>query len=538
MLLRIVVGGGALAAVVCALVGCGDSPATGQDAAIPDLTMVNVPEDGGDDLASTDGGTVDGGDGGADTHQALRLPADAVPLKQDGGVDYYEIHIKPGMEQVVPGAMTPILGFDGHWPGPTVHATLGRPTTLRIFNDLPVAENISIHNHGHNVIHAYDGHPSDNVVAKGAFYDYKYPNMQEGGTAPNLHGAGTYFFHDHVQALTAQHVYSGMSAFYLIHPAAGSAEAALNLPSGAYDIPLLIQDRSFNADNTLRYDATVIKGFQGEVMVVNGTAQPFLKVARRKYRFRVLNAANARFIRIGLSTGSMYQIGSDGGLLPTRLNPSKIALGPAERADIVIDFAQYKIGDVITMTNDDPFMPAIPEVMQFRIDRDEADTSTLPTDLNPTFVRYTAATPAVTRTRDVVFSYDSGAAEWKLNGKTYDSSATEFNDSKLGDVEIWNLKNTDTAFLVPHPFHQHLIEFQILDICPMATPNCGVAPVGSQAGWKDTVSVPPTSIVRIKMQWYYNGAATDPYAAGSYVFHCHNLEHEDHSMMLQQLVSP
>src|SRR5512141_505257 len=101
MLFRIAVRGGACA-LVLALGACSDNT-TAPDASMPDLTVA-LPEDGGNvDFAGIDAGTSDGGDGGVDTHQPLRLPADAVPLKQDGGVDYYEIHVKPGMEQVLPG---------------------------------------------------------------------------------------------------------------------------------------------------------------------------------------------------------------------------------------------------------------------------------------------------------------------------------------------------------------------------------------------------------------------------------------------------
>jgi FtsP/CotA-like multicopper oxidase with cupredoxin domain len=325
----------------------------------------------------------------------------------------------------------------------------------------------------------------------------------------------------------------------LIHPQAGSTEAALNLPSGAFDIPLMIQDRSFNADNTLNYNVSFVNGFQGDVLVVNGTAHPYMDVARRKYRFQMLNASNARRLDVGLSSGSMYQISTDGGLLPTQLNPSKIPLAPAERVDVVIDFAQYALGDVVTLTNDDPFTPMQPEIIQFRVKTDQTDTSSLPVSLNGAFTPYTATTPATTRSRSITFDYDSTGGQWRMNGNTYNPTAFEFNTTHINDVEIWSLTNSDVTHPIPHPFHQHLVQFQILDICPVATPNCGTAPPGPLSGWKDTVLVPASSIVRIKMKFYYSNPADIATAFASpapYVFHCHNLEHEDHAMMLQQQI--
>lgn len=553
----------ALALVVCSLlVGCKKGSSANGDGGSPDL---HAGVDGGppdlipQDLTMTDdaGPDLSGAGSDMDDHNALKIMPSAVPLKTDGGVDYYEMHVKEADQQVLPGNKTKIWGFDGIWPGPTVHATLGRPVTIKIFNDLPVNEKLSIHNHGHNVASAYDGHPSANVINQTASYEYKYPNMQGGGTAPNLQGAATYFFHDHVADLTAAHVYKGIAAFYLIHPMAGSTEAGLNLPSGAYDIPLMIADRTFNADNSLSSTANVVTGFQGQTMTVNGTVKPFLEVARRKYRFRLLNASPARRLNVGLSAGTMFQIASDGGLLPSPISPSRVLLGPAERADIVIDFSKYAIGDTVTLTNSDSFSPVIPEIMQFRVVRNETDTSTLPPVLDASFVRYkevvgtdmapAESVPPTTRTRSLSFTFDSAASMWKINGKTYNPSAYEFGtdsdtaqNTKLGDTEIWTLINADNASQIPHPFHQHLVEFQILDVCPTNNPTCGTPPVASQQGWKDTVLVMPLTIVRVKMNFYFNGPETPAsvFPGDGYVFHCHTLEHEDHQMMLQQKVSP
>jgi spore coat protein A len=286
------------------------------------------------------------------------------------------------------------------------------------------------------------------------------------------------------------------------------------------------------------YNAATVNGFQGDVLVVNGTPHPYLSVSRQKYRFRLLNAANARRIDVGLSTGTMYQIATDGGLLPSLQSPSRIALAPAERVDIVIDFAQYRIGDVVTLLNDDPFTPVLPEIIQFRVTSNATDTSALPTMLNTLY----APLPAATNTRTIVFARNA-AGDWQMNSLSYDPASIAFPDVKLNTVETWVLQNIDP--LIPHPFHQHLVQFQIVDVCQMAAMSCdacktaatcGSMPPATQQGWKDTVLIPPQTQVRVKMKFYYTG--TDTFNGGQYVFHCHNLEHEDHAMMLQQTVSP
>jgi spore coat protein A, manganese oxidase len=507
-----------------------------------------------------------------DNHVPLLLVPNAVTA--DGGApgeDFYIFHVKQAQQQVLPGNKTTIWGFNGQWPGPTVHATMGRPVTMRVYNDLPVSENITIHNHGHNSLPAFDGHPSNFTIPPTGtnFYDYHYPNLQAGGTAPNYQGAGTYFIHDHLASLTAQHVYKGIAAFYIIHPAAGSDEANLNLPSGQYDIPLMLQDRLFKADNSLDYVVNHIQGFSGNVLVVNATPHPFLSVARRKYRFRILNNSNARRFNFGLSRGQMYQIATDGGLMAQQQNPTRIPLAPAERVEIVIEFAQYKIGDVVTLINDDPFTPPMPEILQFRVTSDATDNSNLPQNLNTQFLPYNAGTPTDTRQRTITIDFDGANSQWRMNQHIFNPTAYEFNSTKVGagsvitstgDVETWLLVNTDPQ--IPHPFHQHLVQFQIIEVCQGSqTGGCGVGPSGAQQGWKDTVLVPAGSTVKIKMKFYYSDPSANlstsfPSAAciancaactaspgnpdctaGAYVFHCHNLDHEDSAMMLQQVVS-
>jgi spore coat protein A, manganese oxidase len=523
-----------------ALAGCGNKMSM-QDAGVGDMAVPASGDMSGGDMTSTlaPGDMATGPD--LDNHQPLSIPQAAVPLTVDGGVDYYEIHAQAAQQQVLPGAKTTIWGFNGTWPGPTIHATMGRTVAVKMFNDLPTAnDSLTVHNHGHNVIAPYDGHPSQYQITQGSSYVYRYPNLQQGGTGPNYGGAGTYFYHDHEMGQTGLHFWMGLAGFYIIHPAPGSTEAGLGLPSGAFDVPLMVQDRSFSATNALVYTANTTPGTTGNLLLVNGTPHPFMQVARRKYRFRILNASNSRRLDVGLSKGSMSMIATDGGLMPAPLSTARIPLAPAERADIVVDFSQYKIGDVVSLVNDDTSASSLPEVLQFRVTSNATDTSMLPAALNPNPV---TISDTDTRERTLVFAQTGGM--WTINGQTF-SSTPAFTETHINDVETWSLENTDP--MIPHPFHQHLVQFQILDICPGATTaGCSTGPAPTQQGWKDTVLVPANSTVRIKMKFYYSGtgvAGVDPFPTTSmsspnnYVFHCHNLEHEDNFMMLQQTVSP
>ncbi|HVZ35624.1 MAG TPA: multicopper oxidase domain-containing protein, partial [Polyangiaceae bacterium] len=183
----------------------------------------------------------------------LPIPSVLAPAATDANADSYTMTIQPGTAQMKPGATTPIVGFNGITPGPTIVAQRGRSVQITQTNGW--TENVSIHNHGHKVAAASDGHPTD-FITPGNSKLYTYPNDQN---------AGTYWYHDHALDRTAPHVYQGLAGFYIIHD---PAEDTLQLPSGAYDVPLLIQDRSFNADNSLAYDPGTFLGFFGDTALV------------------------------------------------------------------------------------------------------------------------------------------------------------------------------------------------------------------------------------------------------------------------------
>jgi spore coat protein A, manganese oxidase len=463
---------------------------------------------------ASDAGTDDGAV--AHVYQAvsftLQLPLPPVlsPTSTDATTDYYNVEMKSGTKQIrSSGAATPIWGYNGMYPGPTIVATRGRNVNVTHKNSL--TENMTVHNHGHKVAASSDGHPTD-YITPGSSKVYTYPNDQRGGT---------YWYHDHTMDLTGPHVYKGLAAFYIIRD---PAEDALNLPSGAYDVPLVVQDKSFGSNNVLSYSSDASReGFLGSVAVVNGAETPNFNVANRKYRFRVLNGANARDWNFSLeksgsssyssSKESFQLIASDGGLLTAPLTVTSLRSAPAERHDIVVDFSLYPVGTKLTLKNAGDGWPNLSDVMQFTVNRAETDTSAVPAQLS-SITRY-ARTQSV-GTFDVSLDEGSrGGADWVINGLAYDPARIDVRNN-LNNVYIWRIRNNTRDM---HPFHKHLVQFNILSIN-------GAAPPPEKNGWKDTIAVDGGDTVEIIFK--------NETFAGTYVFHCHRLEHEDHRMMAQE----
>jgi FtsP/CotA-like multicopper oxidase with cupredoxin domain len=459
-------------------------------------------------LMSLDG-AADSGNSGTFT-MPMPVPAVLMPTSSDATTDRYELTVKAGTAAMRAGNPTPIVGFNGTYPGPTIIATKGKAVELKQTNSW--TENITIHNHGHKVAASSDGHPVD-YIAPGKSKTYFYPNDQR---------AATYWYHDHAMDLTGPHVYAGLVGFYIIHD---PAEDKLGLPSGNFDVPLLVQDKKLKDDNTLDYQAPGgQQGFLGDRAIVNGVETPYFEVATRKYRFRVLNGSNARFFTIGLQSGRSFQIiGTDGGLLAAPLAVKSLSIAPAERYDIVVDFSGDAIGssDVLTNSNS-AFSPPITTLMQFRVTSPSCDPTTVPAALS-TITRLAEADSKASVTLN--FSQDSGG--WMINGLLYDAARHDVT-SKAGDINIWRLVNASS---VTHPFHKHLVQFNVLDID-------GLPPPPELKGWKDTVQVPDGSTVRIIFRNEIVLEKVNPTDPQTFVFHCHILEHEDHRMMLQESVVP
>jgi len=455
----------------------------------------------------------------------LRIPPVLRPVRTDGSTDYYEIVQRPGSVQVLPGLSTALWGYNGIFPGPTIVSRRGRRTIVRHRNELPVP--VSVHLHGGKTPPEHDGYPTDLLLPAAGWSgghaghgqtsqgtkDYVYPLDQP---------AATLWYHDHRMDFTGPQVYRGLAGFHLVHD---DNEQSLPLPKGDRDIPLMICDRSFAEDGSFLYPALdpdlkdkpgvtrgYIRGVLGDVILVNGVAWPRLEVSNTRYRFRVLNASNARRYRLTLDPAphegrSFIQIGSDAGLLGQPINHTAIEFAPAERFDVIIDFSKYPVGTQVTLKND-LGDGSTTRVMRFDVVRQANDTTSVPGRLSD-FRTLSRSQASVTR--DFQFDQRGGDGSiWTINGQQFDPARDDA-QPKLGAVEIWRL-TTD----VHHPVHLHLAHFQVLS-------RTGRGAGEHDAGWKDTLDLRRGETAEVIAE--FSGYR------GRYVFHCHNLEHEDMAMM-------
>jgi spore coat protein A len=444
---------------------------------------------------------------------------------------------------------TRVWGFDDgtgpRTPGPTIEARRGVPVRVTWRNDLrdasgalrtthllPVdtcvhgadgAARTVIHLHGGHVPASSDGYPEATLLP-GQSVDYDYPNAQL---------PATLFYHDHAMGITRLNVYAGLAGVYLLRD---DVEEALGLPSGEYELALVLQDRTLRADGSLVYPAEWMDHFLGEVALVNGVVWPVLEVKRGKYRFRLVNGAGTRTFTLSLSDGApLVVLGSDGGLLPAPVTVTSLSLAPGERADVVVDFAGYAAGTTLFFVNDAPAVPndgALHDVMKLVVGGEPGHVAPLPSVLRPLAPLQPAGAAA---TRDLVLEHVAdpcGGGAYRINGLGWDDVVER---PVLGTTEIWRFINRTG---VSHPMHLHLVMFQVLDRQPFTVVGGAITPSGPPvppaahlAGWKDTVAVAPGEIVRV--------VARFEDFAGRFPYHCHVLEHEDHAMMRTfETVSP
>jgi spore coat protein A len=450
------------------------------------------------------------------------------PVASDANGERYEITQQAGKAQILPGLDTEVWGYNGIFPGPTIHARSGRQIVVAQRNALSVPT--VTHLHGGRTPVDSDGYPTDLVypesgwraasdhppvghTASGA-KDYTYPLNQR---------AATLWYHDHRMDFTGPQVFHGLAGFFLIRD---DEEASLPLPADERDIPLMICDRSFAADGSFDYpskDPTLhhpgvtggytgpMNGVLGDVVLANGAAWPYLEVANTRYRFRILNASNARRYRLALDPPpphgpAFVQVGSDGGLLASPVHRQHIDIAEAERFDVVLDFSAYRPGTRVRLVNQFGTGTSAGKVLEFRTTGRAPDHSHIPTRLSTlTPLRREQAST----TRDFVFNQgDKGV--WVINGNPFDPQRDDATP-RLDATEIWRL-TTDAH----HPIHLHLVHFQVLS-------RDGKGPGPYDTGWKDTIDLGSGETAEI--------ITTFTGYRGRYVFHCHNLEHEDMAMM-------
>ncbi|MDQ6764483.1 MAG: multicopper oxidase domain-containing protein, partial [Verrucomicrobiota bacterium] len=337
------------------------------------------------------------------------------------------------------------------------------------------------------------------LFGTGASRTYTFEGTEDGG---NERGT-MQFYHDHRMGEAGLNVWMGLQALYILDDPADPA----TLPSGAYELPLLIADRQFDANNQLEYYYDQA-GVVGDKVLVNGVYEPYLDVADRKYRLRILNGANARIYILTLSNGDAFtQIGTESGLLPAPVSRTAMEFGPAERLDVVVDFAG-RSGQEIYLMDAYKMTP----VLKFRVNQHATDNSSIPSTLRPL---PDIGAPTVTRN----FSFDFTSNHWTINGLSFNPGRIDARPV-LGTTERWVFTNPTGS---THLVHIHDVDQQCL--------SRDGGPCYPYEAMKETWSVGPGETLELKLKF------TDH--LGMYMLHCHILEHEDDGMMtLFEVVPP
>jgi len=444
--------------------------------------------------------------------------------------------------EVTKGEPISLANLDQSYLGPIIRVRKNQKIRIHFKNNLP--DRSIIHWHGLHVPAAMDGHPRY-VIPTGATYTYEFEVLNR---------AGTYWYHPHPHGRTGHQVYGGLAGLILV---ADDEEDTLGLPEGDLDIPLVIQDRLFANNNQLIYlprgMMDSMNGMLGDTICVNGKPAYELSVKTRIYRLRILNGSNSRIYKLAWSDDTpLTVIATDGGLLEKPVHKKYVVLGPGERIELWADFSKYPVGTSLQLVSkyfEDAMLSGgmghgmmrrgmmgnatdLPNgapftVLKIHIAREEKETRSLPEKLI-SIERY--------QSQDVEnvdtprrFSFFMRHMQGLINGRSFQMEDVAKDEMiRLNSTEHWELANDEPSMgmmmmPMPHPVHLHGMQFQIVQ-------RTGVLHSGYvDEGWKDTVLLMPGERVKIiaKFQKY----------RGLFLYHCHNLEHEDMGMMRNYLVT-
>lgn len=559
----------------------------------------------------------------------LPMPMTAIPDPSVyPGADYYDITMRPGTWRFHRdlGAAT-VWGYWAANPddlskpigmgylGPTINATLDRPTVMKSRNELPTThmfqyvvdqirsgnneltpmppppyrtelpfpENVNVwnvvHKHGGYTAPQSDGMPKQSFSPDGV-HGESYSTLDPSRVEPNeaIFGytnhehSSMLWYHDHGMGLTSVNVYAGLAALYFIRD---PADEGLGLPQDEFEVPLILQDRTFHPDGSLAYTMTEREG--EDTPIVNGKAYPFLAVEPRRYRLRILNASNERFwrLRFDVPRGVLPQptlpfwlIGTDGGFrAPLRM--LNFLFASAERYDLIVDFSAMPMGTNITLTNynapvhfPEGVGPEITEIMQFQVTKplSSPDRTTPPDRLNLPAVEPIEVSRHTRRREFVVYQHEIFTT-MTFNATPFAAPSEDFIEA--GSTEIWEYINPNHD---AHPMHVHLVNFQVLNRQPIDAAGYQAAyenwldggrrrqdkplladyltgppvpPDPDEAlARKDTVKAYSEMVTRIVVDGFEPPTETIAGIPGSgtefpatYIHHCHILEHEDDDLM-------
>jgi len=463
---------------------------------------------------------------------------------------------RPGEVSIFPGVPTQVwryhvrvnAGDDNRvmdiprsYLGPIIKVYRGEKIRIRFKNSIP--EESIVHWHGLHVPAIMDGHPRY-VIPQGQSYLYEFEVKNR---------AGTYWYHPHPHGRTGPQVYMGLAGLFLV---ADEEEQAVGLPHEEYDIPLVLQDRIFDSDNQLVYTTghrmEQMTGFLGDWIMVNGMPDFTLPVSTSAYRLRLLNGSNSRIYKLAWKDGRpLTIIGTDGGLLERPVYRRYAFLSPGERLEIWADFSDSPLGfetSIISLPFDAGAMAGgrmgrgmmmgggmgqnlrLPNgagfsVCKIKVTKNVIKQQTLPEELSE--IRPLPQDEAVNFYNPRQFYLTMRHMQWSINGRVFQMEDVADDEIvQLGSKEIWEFNNTGGGMMhmmnMPHPIHLHGKQFRVIE-------RSGVMHEGYvDEGWKDTVLLMPGERIRILVDF-------DDYP-GLFLYHCHNLEHEDMGMMRNYFV--
>lgn len=420
----------------------------------------------------------------------------------------------PGTNVLWPGKETAIYGLNGSYLGPTIRVNRGERFSAELRNQL-VGEDLVLHWHGLLAPEDMDGHPHY-AIGPGGTYNYDFLVNQR---------AATCWYHSHTDMRTGPQVYKGLAGFFIVHD---EEERGLGLPSGQYDVPLAIQDKRVSDDLQFQYNLTTLdkmRGWQGDTILVNGTPDASLGVARTLYRFRLLNAANARVWKVVFSDRRAFHlIANDGGLLEQPVVVDSFFLPPGARTEILVDFSGDALGtELILQSLEFDNGESIPgtrqgnpaDLIRFVVEREGASGGIVPETLS-SIPRLDPSAAVRTRT----FRTHMFDGRHAINDLSFEMMRVDF-EVPMGELEMWEFFNPSQQI---HPMHVHGVHFQVVKR------NGSTQLAAEDQGWKDTVLLFPYDRVEVLLRFEAH--------PGLFLLHCHNLEHEDDGMMMNFYVTP
>jgi FtsP/CotA-like multicopper oxidase with cupredoxin domain len=440
---------------------------------------------------------------------------------------------REALVQLTPGAPSRMWTFNGAFPGPLIRRPSGRPTLVTVQHRLPKSVGtLTIHHHGAHATPGEDGQPETNVIPPGGQRTYTYGLREDG--APER--AAFQWYHDHSHYRTTRNVWHGLAGMFIVDDA---VDARLPLPKGRYDVPLMVTERTLDSSNQLT-DPFIVYTDQvgvgagpgyapaddliGTRFLVNGVERPYLNVEARRYRFRLLNTSPFRPYNFRLSNGApMVQVATESGLMPRPVRRTELLLGPAERAEVVIDFrglaGKRLTLDTVEVSGKGPVpatAPGLAKLMELRVTPIRGtDTSRVPATLRPLPAWVRQASPQPHRVWVFGVGADTkGRAAWTINGRAFDHTRVDAHP-ELGTMETWLLVNASPN-LVSHYIHIHDVDWKVLQ-------RNGKPPEPGEDALKETFRLDPGEVLLV--------AARFSDHLGHYMLHCHMLQHEDHGMM-------